>query len=88
MAVDDAGDPAHCLRTASGQKQAALGKLPERMPPGVQQPANVLLQRGHPFRVLGIDLPGQINEVFEGRAFFGSNDFQVGHYGFVKALKG
>jgi hypothetical protein len=46
MAIYDARDPSHCLRTASGQKEGAFGKLPERVSAGVQHPANLLLKGG------------------------------------------
>jgi hypothetical protein len=62
-AVNDARDPSHRLRTASGKKKDALGKLPERVLAGVQHPANLLLKRGNPFGIAGIDLPWEVNEV-------------------------
>jgi hypothetical protein len=63
MTIYDARDPSHRLRTASGQKDDALGKLPERMSAGVQHPANFLLKRGDPVGILSIDLPWQVYEV-------------------------
>jgi hypothetical protein len=63
MMIDDARDPSHRLRTSSGQKEDAFGKLPERVSAGVQQPANLLLKRGNPVGVFSIDPPWQANEV-------------------------
>jgi hypothetical protein len=63
MAIDDAGDPAHCLRAASGQKKDALGKLPERVAVWVQHPANLFLERRDPFGIGSIKTPWQVNEV-------------------------
>jgi hypothetical protein len=63
MSIYDASDPSHCLRTASGQKKDALGKLPERVFAGIQHPADLFLKGGDPVGVLSIDPPGQINEL-------------------------
>jgi len=46
MTIYGVGDPSHHLRTASGREEDAFGKLPERMPTGVQHPANLLLEGG------------------------------------------
>jgi hypothetical protein len=62
VAIDDAGDSAHRLRTASGEKKDALGKLPERMAVGVQNPADLFLQGRNPLGVGSIDTPWQVNE--------------------------
>jgi hypothetical protein len=62
-AVNDARDPSHRLRTASGKKKNALGKLPKRVLAGVQRPANLLLKRGNPLGIAGIDLPWEVDEV-------------------------
>jgi len=61
--IYDPRNPSHRLRTASGQKENALGKLPERVLLRVQQPANIFLKGRNPGGVPGIDLPWQINEV-------------------------
>jgi hypothetical protein len=56
-------DPSHRLRTASRKKQDALGKLPERVLAGVQHPANLLLKRGNPLGIAGINLPWEVDEI-------------------------
>ena len=63
ITIYDARDPSHRLRTASRQKEDALGKLPERMFAGVQHPANLILKGGDPVGVLSVDPPWQVNEV-------------------------
>jgi hypothetical protein len=63
MAIDDARDPSDRLRTSSGQKEDALGKLPERVSVGVQHPANLFFKGGNPVGVLSIDPPWKVNEV-------------------------
>jgi hypothetical protein len=79
MAIYDARDPSHRLRTASGQKEDAFGKLPERVSAGVQQPANLLLKRGDPVGILSIDPPWQVDEVLQFRSAICSNDLHAGH---------
>ena len=79
MAIDDTRDPSHRLRATSGQKEDALGKLPERVSAGIQHPANLLLEGRDPFGVLRIYFPGQVDKVLELRSAFHSNDFNDGH---------
>src|SRR5512141_679797 len=49
--IYNAHDPSHRLRTASRQKEDAFRKLPERMPAGVQHPANLFLEGRNPIWV-------------------------------------
>jgi hypothetical protein len=76
--VNYARDPAHHLRTAQGQKEPALGRRPERVPAGIQQPANLLLKGRNPSGVLGIEVPGKVDEVFKFRTSFNNNDLDAG----------
>src|SRR4030043_1213818 len=57
MTIYDARNPSHRLRTTSGQKEDAFGKLPERVSAGIQQPVNLLLKGGNPVGVSALDPP-------------------------------
>ena len=63
VSIYDARDPAHRLRTAPGQKEDALGKLPKWVMLRVKEPANLFLEGRNPVGMLGIDAPRQVNEV-------------------------
>jgi hypothetical protein len=63
ISIDDARYSADGLRTATGEKEDALGKLPERVTAGVQEPANLFFEGRHPVGVGGVNSPWQINEV-------------------------
>jgi len=63
--IDDARDPAHRLGTAPGQKKPPLGRRPERVPAGIQQPANLLLKGRNPSGVFGIEIPRETDEVLQ-----------------------
>jgi len=77
--IYDAGDPAHRLRTAPGQKEPPLGGRPERMPAWVQQPANFLLEGRDPSGVRGIEGPWEIYKLLEFRTSFHNDDLYAGH---------
>ncbi len=62
VSINDAGDSAHRLRTALGEKKDAFGELPERVAVGIQNPANLFLQGWNPLGIGSIDAPWQVNE--------------------------
>jgi|SRR5208282_4295278 len=59
----NARDPSHRLRTASCQKEDALGKLPERVSVRIQHPADLFPKGRNPVGVLSIYPPWKVNKV-------------------------
>jgi hypothetical protein len=65
ITIYNAGDPSYRFRIPADQKEYALGKLPEWVLARVQHPTNLRSKGWDPVGVLGIDVPGQINELLQ-----------------------